>query len=87
MIEKFNGLIYLIIFIIHFIAYAVYAYRCVFATISFLCQYGVDSTDAIMTGMFGSLFISAFLMALYIMFVRDGGVYVTCGFFNLIFMQ
>jgi len=66
MIEKFNGLIYLVIFIIHFIAYAVYAYRCVFATKSFLDQYGVDSTGAIMTRLFGSLFIGAFLMALYI---------------------
>jgi len=86
MIEKFNGIIYLVIFIIHFIAYAVYAYRCVFATKSFLDQYGVDSS-AIMTRMFGSLFIGAFLMALYIMFVRDGGVNGTWGFFNLIFMQ
>ena len=87
MIEKFNGIIYLVIFIIHFIAYAVYAYRCVFATKSFLDQYGVDSTGAIMTRLFGSLFIGAFLMALYIMFVRDGGVNGTWGFFNLIFMQ
>ena len=87
MIEKFNGIIYLVIFIIHFIAYAVYAYRCVFATKSFLDQYGVDSTGAIMTRLFGSLFIGAFLMALYIMFVRDGGVNGTWGFFILIFMQ
>ena len=87
MIENFNGIVYLVIFIIHFIAYAVYAYRCVFATKSFLDQYGVDSTAAIMTRMFGSLFIGAFLMALYIMFVRDGGVNGTWGFFNLIFMQ
>ena len=87
MIEKFNGIIYLVIFIIHFIAYAVYAYRCVFATKSFLDQYGVDSTGAIMTRLFGSLFIGAFLMALYIMFVRDSGVNGTWGFFNLIFMQ
>ena len=87
MIEKFNGIIYLVIFIIHFIAYAVYAYRCVFATKSFLDQYGVDSTGAIMTRLFGSLFIGAFLMALFIMFVRDGGVNGTWGFFSLIFMQ
>ena len=87
MIENFNGIIYLAIFIIHFIGYAVYAYRCVFATKSFLDQYGVDSTAAIMTRFFGSFFIGAVLMALYIMFVRDGGVDGTWGFFNLIFMQ
>ena len=36
MIDKFNGVIYLIIFIIHFLAYAVYAYRCIFGTKAFL---------------------------------------------------
>ncbi len=87
MIEKFNGIIYLIIFIIHFVAYAVYAYRCVFATKSFIDQYGMDDTGAIMTRFFGAMFIGAFLMALYIMFVRDGGINGTWGFFNLIFMQ
>ncbi len=44
MIEKFNGIIYLIIFIVHFIGYAFYAYRCVFGTKAFLDQYGVDHT-------------------------------------------
>ena len=87
MIDNFNGIIYLVIFIIHFIGYAVYAYRCVFATKSFLDQYGMDNTGAIMTRFFGALFIGAVLMALYIMFVRDGGVYGAWGFFNLIFMQ
>ena len=32
MIEKFNGIFYLIVFIVHFLGYAVYAYRCVFGT-------------------------------------------------------
>ena len=54
MIENLNGIIDLVIFIIHFIGYAVYAYRCVFATKSFLDQYGMDSTGAIMTRFFGA---------------------------------
>jgi len=87
MIEKFNGIIYLAVFIIHFIGYAVYAYRCVFGTQSFLDQYGVDKTAAIMTRLFGSLFIGAIVMALYIMFVRENGVDGTWGFFNLVFLQ
>ena len=87
MIEKFNGIIYLAVFIIHFIGYGVYAYRCVFGTQSFLDQYGVDKTAAIMTRLFGSLFIGAIVMALYIMFVRDNGVDGTWGFFNLVFLK
>ncbi len=87
MIEKFNGVVYLAIFVIHFIGYAVYAYRCVFGTQSFLNQYAIDNTGAIMTRFFGAMFIGAFVMALYIMFVRDGGVDGTWGFFNLVFLQ
>ena len=87
MIEKFNGIIYLAVFIIHFIGYGFYAYKCVFTTQSFLDQNGVDKTGAIMTRFFGAFFIGSVLMALYIMFVRENGVDGTWGFFNLIFMQ
>ncbi len=87
MIEKFNGVIYLLIFIVHFIGYAFYAYRCIFATQSFLDQYAMDKTGAIMTRLFGSIFLGSVLMALYIMFIKPGGIENTWGFFNLIFIQ
>ena len=87
MIEKFNGVIYLLIFIVHFIGYAFYAYRCIFATQSFLNQYAMDKTGAIMTRFFGSIFLGSVLMALYIMFIKPGGIENTWGFFNLIFIQ
>ena len=87
MIEKFNGVIYLLIFIVHFIGYAFYAYRCIFATQSFLNQYAMDKTGAIMTRFFGSIFLGSVLMALYIMFIKPEGIENTWGFFNLIFIQ
>ena len=87
MIEQFNGIIYLAVFIIHFIGYGVYAYRCVFGTQAFLDQYGGEKTGALMTRFFGSLFIGSIVMALYIVFVRENGVYGTWGFFNLVFIQ
>ena len=87
MIEQFNGIIYLAVFIIHFIGYGGYAYRCVFGTQAFLDQYGVDKTGALMTRFFGSLFICSIVMALYIMFVRENGVEGTWWFFNLVFLQ
>ena len=52
MIEKFNGIFYLIVFIVHFLGYAVYAYRCVFGTKDFIDQYLVDHTAAIMVRFF-----------------------------------
>ena len=87
MIDKFNGIFYLVVFIVHFLGYAFYAYRCIFATQSFLDQYAMDKTGAIMTRFFGSFFVGSVLMALYIMFVRSGGVENTWGFFNLVFVQ
>ena len=87
MIEKFNGIIYLIIFLVHFLVYAVYAFRTVVATKTFLDQYSIDHSAAVMVRFFGAAFIGSILMAIYIMFVRDGGVNGTWGFFNLIFVQ
>ena len=46
MIEKFNGIFYLALFIIHFLGFAYYGFRCVFQTKSFLNQYGIDDTGA-----------------------------------------
>ena len=87
MIEKFNGIVYLIIFIIHFLVYAVYAFRTIVGTKGFMDQYGIDHSAAVMIRFFGAPFVGSFLMALYIMVVRDGGVSGTWAFFNLIFIQ
>ena len=87
MIEKFNGIVYLIIFIIHFLVYAVYAFRTIVGTKGFMDQYAIDHSAAVMIRFFGAPFVGSFLMALYIMFVRDGGVSGTWAFFNLIFIQ
>ena len=49
MIEKFNGIFYLVVFLIHFIIFAAYAYQTVFATKKFLDKFGIDDTGAGMT--------------------------------------
>ena len=87
MIAKFNNIFYLIIFIAHFVAYGVYAYKSVIGTKSFLKQYGMDVTGAGIVRFFGGFFIGSILMALYIMFVRNNGVEATWGFFNLVFVN
>ena len=87
MIEKFNGIIYLIVFIVHFLGYAFYAYKCVFKTQDFCDEFAVDHTAAIMIRFFGSFFIGSVLVALYIMFIRPNGVEGAWGFFNLVFVQ
>tara|TARA_B100001029_G_scaffold174487_1_gene174650 strand:+ start:544 stop:960 length:417 start_codon:yes stop_codon:yes gene_type:complete len=87
MIAKFNNIFYLIVFLTHFAAYAVYAIKSVVGTKSFIKQYGMDVTSAGIVRFFGGFFIGSFLMALYILFVRDNGVQATWAFFNLVFIQ
>ena len=84
MIESFNGIIYLIVFIVHFLGYAFYAFQCVFNTKNFLDKYGVDHTGAIMTRFFGAFFIGSTLMAIEILLVGTEGAW---PFFVLIFLQ
>ena len=87
MIEKFNGIIYLIVFLVHFVGYAFYAFRCLAGTKAFVDQYGMGDGAAIMTRFFGSFIVGTVLMALYIMLVRPEGLTGTWAFFNLVFLQ
>jgi len=87
MIEKFNGIIYLAVFIIHFIGYGVYAYQMIINNKKFRAKFEMDETATPIMRMIGASFLGALLMALYIMFIRPGGVEGTWGFFNLIFVQ
>ena len=87
MIEKFNGIFYLIVFLVHFIGFDYYGFRCVFQTQSFLNQYGMDATGASIVRFFGSIFIGSTVMAIYVGFIRPNGLEATWGFFNLIFLQ
>ena len=87
MIEKFNGIFYLAVFIIHFVVFAVYAYQTVFATKTFLNKFGIDDTGAGMTRFFGSLFIGSVAMAIWVGFIRPDGLQGTWAFFNLVFLQ
>ena len=87
MIEKFNGIIYLIVFLIHFVGLSFYAFRCLAGTKAFVDQYGMGDGAAIMTRFFGSFIVGTVLMALYIMLVRPEGLTGTWAFFNLVFLQ
>ena len=87
MVEKFNNAFYLIIFLIHFAAYGIYAYKSVIGTKSFLKQYGMHISGAGIVRFFGGFFVGSILMALYILLVRDNGVQATWAFFNLVFVQ
>ena len=73
MVEKFNNIFYLIVFIVHFAGLAFYAFRCLAGTKAFVDQYGMGDGAAIMTRFFGSFIVGSVLMAIYIGFVRTNG--------------
>ena len=87
MIEKFNGIFYLIVFIVHFLGYGVYAYQMIIDNEKFRAKFEIDETAATIMRMIGASFLGVLLMALYIMFIGPGGVDGTWGFFNLVFVQ
>ena len=87
MIEKFNGIFYLTLFVIHFLGVGAYAYQMIIGNQKFREKFEIDKTAATIMRMTGALFLGSFLMAIYIMFVRPNGVEGTWAFFNLVFVQ
>ena len=87
MIEKFNGVFYLILFVIHFFGVGAYAYQMIIGNQKFREKFQIDETAATIMRMAGAIFLGSFLMAIYVMFVRPNGVEGTWAFFNLVFVQ
>ena len=87
MIEKFNGVFYLILFVIHFLGVGAYAYQMIIGNQKFREKFQIDETAASIMRMTGAIFLGSFLMAIYVMFVRPNGVEGTWAFFNLVFVQ
>ena len=86
MIEKFNNIFYLIIYLIHFGIVGAYAYQLVFDKKNFLKGRGVDKSATLLTRFGGSFMIATVIMAIYVGFIRSGGLDATWAFFNLIFI-
>ena len=74
MLEKFNGIFYLIIYLVHFIGVGVYAFQTIFGTKSFMERFGIDPSGAIMIRMAGAFMLAVFLMSIYVGFIRPGGL-------------
>ena len=64
MIEKFNGIIYLVIFIIHFGMLAFYAGQLLVGTRKFMDKFGIVLTAAFIFRFLGAFLLACILMAL-----------------------
>ena len=60
MIEKFNGIFYLIVFIIHFIGFGAYAYQMIIGNQKFRAKFEIDETAATIMRMAGAIFLGSF---------------------------
>jgi len=61
MIEKFNGIIYLIVFIVHFLGFGIYAYKMIIDNKKFRAKFEIDETAATIMRMIGASFFGALL--------------------------
>lgn len=86
MIEKFGNIIYLIIYVVHFGIIGTYGYQLVFDTQKFIKGRGVDKSATLLTRFGGSFMIASVIMAIYVAFIRSGGLEATWAFFNFIFI-
>ena len=86
MIEKFNNIFYLIIFLVHFTGIGMYAFQTIVGTKVFLKKFGIDKSGAIMVRFAGSFMLALFLMSIYVGFIRSGGLNATWTFFNVVFL-
>ena len=64
MVEKFNGIIYLIVFVVHFLGFGIYAYKMIIDNEKFRAKFEIDETAATIMRMIGASFLGALLMAL-----------------------
>ena len=87
MIEKFNNIFYLIIYLVHFLGVGIYAFQTIFSTKNFMERFGIDPSGAIMIRMAGAFMLAVFLMSIYVGFVRPNGLENTWGFLNLVFIN
>jgi hypothetical protein len=83
MIESFNGIFNLAIFLIALAMGVYYAYNCLFDTKKFLEKYGVDETAAFFARFAGSYAAGVSLMQIYILIRGTSG---TWAFFNFAFI-
>lgn len=83
MIENFNGIFYLVIFLVILLMNTFYGYNCLFGTKKFLEKYEMDISATFFCRFAGGFILATVLMQLYILF---RGTEATWAFFNFMFI-
>ena len=73
MVEEFNGIIFLVIYLIILLGIAYYGFQTVFMTEKFLQKYGVDPSGAFMTRFSGTFMLPFVIVMIYMLFEGISG--------------
>ena len=87
MIEKFNNIFYLIIYLVHFAETGMYGFQTIINTRRFMKKFGIDKSGAVAIRFAGAFLLAVFLMSVYVGFIRPNGLNATWAFFNIVFIN
>ena len=87
MIEKFNNIFYLTIYLVHFAGTGMYAFQTLINTKKFMKKFGIDKSGAVAIRFAGAFLLAVFLMSVYVGFIRPNGLNATWAFFNIVFIN
>ena len=87
MIEKFNNIFYLTIYLVHFAGTGMYAFQTLINTKRFMKKFGIDKSGAVAIRFAGAFLLAVFLMSVYVGFIRPNGLNATWAFFNIVFIN
>ena len=73
MIEEFNGILYLVVYLLILIGTTYYTYSTIFQTDKFLDKYGIDQSGAFMVRFAGTFLIPIVLLMVYMLFSGISG--------------
>ena len=85
MLENFNNLFLLILYIVHIGLIGLYTFRCIFAPRGLAAEFNTGEDSIYLVRVVGTFALSIFLIGIYILF-RSNGPTGTWVFFNLIFL-
>ena len=68
MVEEFNGVIFLAIYVIILVGIAFYCFHTIFMTRNFLQKYGIDQSGAFMTRFSGTFMLPFVIAMIYMLF-------------------
>ena len=84
MVAEFNGVPYLILYIVMIAGFLMYTYQTLFTTVDWLAKYGIHESAVLPTRVLGSFVAAISLLGIYFLFVGLGGAWI---FLIYIFVQ